>query len=112
MSDLHAAVERVRAFLTACPDTVDAIATLHPLQPAGDPIPLRIGDLHALLAAADHGQQPIASILARTGHAIDNPASEQRHQPLTDQPCGHVPTQRGMDYLAVRRRQHPKGAEQ
>lgn len=40
------------------------------------------------------------------------PAATPRHQPLTDEPCGHVPTPRGIDYLAARRQQHPRGAEQ
>lgn len=40
--------------------------------------------------------------------AHDEPNS--RHQPLTDEPCGVIPTQAGLDYLALRRQQHPKAA--
>lgn len=34
-----------------------------------------------------------------------------RHRPLTDEPCGVIPTDVGLDYLAMRREQHPKAAE-
>jgi hypothetical protein len=35
-----------------------------------------------------------------------------RHRPLTDETCGVIPTKAGLDYLALRRQQHPKAAEQ
>jgi hypothetical protein len=31
-----------------------------------------------------------------------------RHNPLTDEPCGVIPTPAGLDYLKLRREQHPQ----
>lgn len=52
-TDLPGAIRRVRAFTKACPASVDAIVTLRPLEPAGDPISLHLADVLALLDAAE-----------------------------------------------------------
>lgn len=47
---------------------------------------------------------------------LDGPRDDTRHRPLTDEPCGVIPTPAGtatvLDYKAIRRQQHPRGAEQ
>lgn len=55
---------------------------------------------HQMLPLCDYTAQEIADILT----------TEPRHRPLTDEPCGVIPTPRGLDYLAIRRQQHPKEA--
>lgn len=55
--DVQAALDRLSAFAKACPDNVDVIVNLRPLEPAGDPIPLHMGDLRALLDAADPAEE-------------------------------------------------------
>lgn len=61
--------------------------------------------------------QRIRDLVAGRIQRVPEPAAAaDRHQPLTDQPCGHVPTDRGrqavLDYHAIRRQQNPRGANQ
>jgi len=65
---------------------------------------------HALQAALDPADPIPLGLIERCQQLVTDAADRaDRHQPLTDEPCGHVPTQRGLDYLAIRRQQHPKG---
>jgi len=45
-----------------------------------------------------------AQTIAQPNQAVDL----RRHRPLTDEPCGVIPTPAGLNYLALRKRQHPK----
>lgn len=67
------------------------------LDPADQPTDPRTAGQHA---AAD-------AIQDLTYQAFPD-ADPQRHRPLTDEPIDRIPTPRGLRYLDVRRRQHPK----
>jgi hypothetical protein len=43
-----------------------------------------------------------------TADVLAQIAADQRHRPLTDEPCGVIPTKAGLSYLTNRRQQHPK----
>lgn len=80
--DVQAAAERVRAFLDAWEDPAQGRGAISTLRSEG--LRLTALDLRMLLAALDPAEQPI----------------------------DHIPTQAGIDYLAIRRQQHPRGAQQ
>lgn len=80
--DVQAAAERVAAFLDAWEDPAQGRGAISTLRSEG--LRLTALDLRRVLAAIDPAGQPIA----------------------------HVPTQAGLDYLAVRQRQNPHGAKQ
>lgn len=69
----------------------------------------------------DRDRQPTHLIVAPSsgGHVAESDAewlrqvirdARARHAPLTDESCGVIPTPRGLDYLTIRRQQHPKAA--
>lgn len=100
----------------------------------GFPYDLTIGDLHALLAGVDtaatlaaaidrttakmheyqeHGSgtvnvRQVVNLLSPTWPDGNYEQPTDRNRPLTDEPCGLIPTQRGRQLLADYREQHPK----
>ncbi len=82
MTQTSAAIRRVRAFLDAWDERHTARDQVLVQVKPGSPDMLTSDDLRVLLAAADPDEQPV---------------------PL-------IPTKAGLDYLAMRRQQHPKAA--
>jgi hypothetical protein len=91
--ETRAAISRVRIFLAAWDERHTARDQVLAQVKPGSADMLTSDDLRALLAAVAADQQPPG-----------------RRAPLTDEPSGVIPTPRGLDYLAIRRQQHPKQA--
>jgi hypothetical protein len=79
-------------------------------------VELRVDDLRALLAAADPAGEATRARQHKAAADIQDLTAdlfpELRHQPLTDESCGVIPTKAGSrlvdEYRAHRTEQHPK----
>ena len=118
--ELRAAAERVNAYFEAR-RLLNAILRQEDngVIDACRNVELRLADIRLLLAAIDPTEQPTDLAAAAWGtHRVTSGLTgiraahehEQRHAPLTDEPSGVIPTRAGLDYLALRRQQHPKAA--
>lgn len=63
-----------------------------------------------VLAGEPLGARDLRTFREQLADKLIDTHTANRHQPLTDEPCGHVPTQQGLDYLRDRRQQHPHEA--
>lgn len=60
-----------------------------------------------LMAAPTNGAH-VAESDAEWLRQVIHDAKARRHRPLTEEPCGVIPTKAGLNYLALRRQQHPE----
>ena len=131
--ELQAAIGRAASYLDALDHERATLASVKPFYvdgriderrgTDGNTHVLYRGDIRALLAALDPAEQPndpdaetrrarqhqaAADLQDLTYQLFPDEPYAPRHRPLTDEPCGVIPTPAGLDYLRDRHQQHPK----
>lgn len=126
--ETQAAAERVRAYLEAR-RLMNAILRQEDTGTITScrNVELGLADLQQLLTALDTAEpiddaksarqlEACAELQDITYELFPDAPYAPRHQPLTDEPCGVIPTPRGRQalgaYRDIRQQQHPRGADQ
>lgn len=124
--DVQAAADHIGRYLTMNQFASGEVIIDHAWTADNEPHHLTLGHLRTLAAAVDQLGRALETERARTTSAEQLLAEASAERDVwkgralqlnaaldpANEPIGHIPTQRGLDYLANRRQQHPSGGDQ